>query len=281
MGSFRSRAERQARESLRAGIQDLGATSALDFGVKGADGLFVGRIDRHMLRAYKNGMARCFYGLAQAAVSPDGLKFDQGAAGGTYEERCKKAQELQRIWPLGREMQVLLNDYRLQESRGKALAVALAAMSVRLSPSFERRVCLAQALHQEGSFCGADGWMLQALDRSIDPADRARVWIVQCDFYRERGELTHAHAASLAAVACADQDASAWCFSLMTSALVGDLTRLKEAGHGLAGIADCSQDQVQRFRETYGGRYSDRACPAEWLKGLPEVAQQILWVIFS
>ncbi|MFT4649235.1 MAG: hypothetical protein ACI87O_002367 [Planctomycetota bacterium] len=294
MQGRRNQFEREAQSYLQSSLQEAvdqsESQTVPDRGEASAQSLFVGRIERHSLRAYCNGMARCFHGIAQAALAkskgqgtvvPFCLAGEGERSDASYAFWSLRAGLLQRLWPLGREMQALLNDYRLQRIRGQALSVAMASMAVRLSPSFERRLCLAQALHQQGLFHGADTLMARLVSRPLARRNRALAWIQQSAFYRERGRLQEAHAASRAAATCAPDMPLAWASWLLTSALVGDLEELRSAGQGLASVAESGATQVRRFRESCAGAYAQKQLPGVWLRAMPEVAQRLLWEVFS
>jgi hypothetical protein len=278
------------QSSLQGAVDQSESQRIPDRGDAGAQSLFVGRIERHSLRAYCNGMARCFHGIAQAALAESKgqgnvvtfcLEESEERSDASYAFWSLRAGLLQRLWPIGREMQALLDDYRLQRIRGHALSLAMASMAVRLSPSFERRLCLAQALHRKGMFHGADMLMARMVSRPLARRNRGLAWIQQSAFYRERGRLQEAHAAGRAAATCAPDMPLAWASWLLTSALVGDLEELRSAGQGLASVAESGATQVRRFRETCADAYAQEHLPSVWLQEIPEVAQRLLWEVFS
>ncbi len=282
----REDAEREAMRALTSGVH--GATNPVEFThtMANRESLFVGQVERHMLRAYCNGLGRCLYELAAEAngripvpEAADGSRVPMGfeASDRRYPALALRVQMIQNRWPLGPELQSLLDDYRMQGVRGRALLVDLSAMAVRLSPSLERRLALVQALHQQGRFKAANGQMAGILSRPISHGERAQVWVMQCVLFRERGLERSAHAASRAAVACGGRTPATWASWVLTSCLVGDRRDLLLASREFARLSSRDRRSLDGFR----GLYAQRALPAEALDGLPKAAQSLLWECFG
>ncbi len=286
MVEFNDSYERKARR----GLVDPGLKGPLKNGQQvdvDAEALFHGRLEHHLSRACGNGLARCLEELVESSL-PNSLvdgswlqARDNHQAKLLYAKSCRRAFQMQRAWPVGREIQTLLRDCQFQQVRGRALAVELAGMALRLSPSFQRRTALVRALHGRGRFAEANAAMASILSNPIAPRDRMQTWILQSSLCCDRGSYREAHVAGRAALCCDSNSPLAWCAWLLTAALTGSVRDLQIAGDGLAEVCSSNTAVVERFRTVHAGRYPQQLLHAEWLRGLPKVAQRILWEVFA
>ncbi len=291
MVDFRNSDEREAWILLSASDSqdglDVAPSRVHGWTALSPDTLFVGRVERHMLRAYRNGLARQFEELASTSLSMslvDGswlFEGDRRQSDRRFLDLCRRTLLMQRGWPVGRRIQSLLNDCRLQRVRGRALVVELATMAVRLSPSLQRRIVLVRALHEHRRYAEADALMASILAKPISSKDRTHAWILQSSLLRDRGLFEKAHVASRAALSCDGGSPQAWSGWLLTAALTESVQDLQSAGEGLAEACDSDNGRVKCFRDVHAGRYPARLLCAEWLCGLPKIAQRTLWEVFA
>ncbi|MDF1836920.1 MAG: hypothetical protein P1V35_03545, partial [Planctomycetota bacterium] len=268
----RESAEREALKALKSGLRTRQEQQILEERLGDHGTLFSGRIERHMLRSYSHGLARCLQALAQQACTDSAGEQaailccagnPQDGTDRSYSQLRLRVSMVQQTWPLGSELNTLLDDYRMQGVRGRALLESLAAMAVRLSPSFERRLLWIQALHLQGRYQDADGQMVRILSGAHSPGVRGRAWALQSSLFRARGWMDRAHAASRAAVACDNQMALGWANWLLTSCLVEDREDLLVAGQGLISQPIRDRYRFEAFRQTHGGLYKHRPLSAD------------------
>jgi hypothetical protein len=154
-------------------------------------------------------------------------------------------------------------------------------MALRLAPSFDRRIRLIRALNQHGLEAQADALVVEVAAKSLSPAERVHLWLLQGVCFRDRGRMQGAHAASRAAVSSGPRLPLAWAHLLLTSALVGAREELREAGHRLAAQTAVPNEAMLCFLEQNGGSFPGSLLPPGALEGLPKIAQRILWECFS